>query len=192
MNFTKDQVITFLGGGLVVFVLEQVFRYFRRERRVLGYIVDTRTLVEKSDADLKITYKELEVERVYSHGITIKNIGNACLRDVPVFILPSAGKFFFAQVGSKPGIHCPQLKEGPGFAFTFNLLNPGDEIKVQLVVLDSKDSTIQVDARAEKLFVKDISNVKSVTQVLDLMVEGSSGFTWAFLKGIRLALSRID
>ncbi|WP_309384646.1 hypothetical protein [Cerasicoccus frondis] len=190
MNFEIKDVITFLGGGIVVFLLEQAIRFFRRERRILGYTVNTRTLVEKSDPDLKLEYKGMEVEKVYSHEVRIKNIGNACLKEVPVFIMPSPGKFFFAKIEAKPGIHCPKLEGEPGCAFEFNLLNPNDEIKVELVVLDSSDSKLKIDARSEHLKVREIADSLSVTQVLEVALEGSSGISWTAIKLASLMIKR--
>jgi hypothetical protein len=190
MPITQDQVLTFLGGGLVVFVLEQTFQYFGSEKRVLGYAVDSRVLVEKSHADLKISYKGMDVEKVLSHSVRIRNIGNASLKDFPVYIQSSGGKFYFANIASKPGIECKKIDTAPCFAFTVNLLNPGDEVTVDLTILDAPDISLVVDARAEKLRVKNISGSYSTADALDVVLESSSGIIWTFAKVMKLALKK--
>lgn len=190
MAITQDHVLTFLGGGLVVFILEESFRHFRREKRVLGYAVDSRILAERSHADLKISYKNMEVEKVLSHSIRLKNIGNACLKDFPVYIQGSGGKFYFANLASKPGIECKKIESAPCFAFTVNLLNPGDEVGVELTILDAPDTNLKIDARAENLRVKDISGAYSTVDVLDVMLESSSGITWTLAKVLKMSLKK--
>ncbi len=186
MNITLDQVLTFLGGGLVVFILEQIINYIRRERHVIGFIADSRVIAEKSDKDLKIEYKGLEIERLISHKVILKNIGNKCLKEVPFYLQGSGGGFFFAELAAKPGIHTKTIEGEPCFAFSVDLLNPGDEVTVTLTILDAADVKLTVDARAEHVRVKDISNARTVSQMLDVMAEGSTGLTWTSIKLLRL------
>lgn len=192
MSITQDQVLTFLGGGLVVFVLEKVFQHFGREKRILGYVVDSRVLAEKSHADLKMSYKGMDVEKVLSHSIKLKNVGNAALNNFPVYIQSSGGKFYFANLGaSKPGIECKKIDSASCFAFTVSLLNPGDEVSVELTILDAPDANLMIDARAEKLRVKNISGAYSTADVLDVMMEGSSGgIAWTAAKILQIAIKR--
>ncbi len=190
MQITGDQILTFLGGGLVVFVLEQMIHYFRKEKRVLGYIVDSRVLAEKSHADLKIEFKGMDVEKVLSHSIRLKNIGNAFLKDFPVFIQGSGGKFYFANISSKPGIECKVVDSAPCFAFTVSLLNPGDEVQVELTLLDAPDDKLTVDARAEHLHIKEISGAFSSGAVLDVLLESSTGLTWTMAKLLQVSLKK--
>lgn len=188
MNITLDQVLTFIGGGLVVFILEQVIQHFRREKRVLGYTLDSKVLIEKSHPDLKISYKGMDVSKVIFHSIVLRNVGNMCLKDFPVYIQGGGGKFYFAHTSAKAGIECKKIDSGPGFAFTVNLLNPEDEVKIELTLLDAVDERLVVDARAENLKIKNISSNFSSSEMLDVMIEGTSGVSWTLAKMLKLTL----
>jgi len=189
MAITQDQIFTFFGGGLVVFVLEQVFHHFQKEKRVLGYTIDTRVIAEKSHADLKITFKDMDVQKVLFHGICLKNIGNASIKDFPVFI-QADGKFYFAKIYAKPGIEFKKIENKNSLEFKVTLLNPGEEIKVDYTILDAPDEKIVVDARSELLRVKNITSAHSAADILDVMLEGSSGITWALIKLIKITLKK--
>jgi hypothetical protein len=188
MAISTDQVLTFLGGGLVVFLLEQLIAHFHRRRSVLGYIIDTRTLAERSDPDLKISYKGHDVDRVDSHRVTLKNVGNTALNNVPVFVVPASGRLLFYEIKASPGIHCPVLTEEPPLAFTFNLLNPGESIDIQVVVLNSPNPSMSIGARANHLRVRDLSNVTSVSTLLGVIADSSSGLTWSLTKVLQVIL----
>jgi len=191
MIITQDQVITFLGGGLLVFILEQMIKYFRREKRVLGYAVDSRVLAEKSHQDLKITFKGMDVEKVFSHNIILKNIGNSCLKEFAVFIIGTGGKYYFSNIlPSKPSIIWKRIEDPQHLAFTVSLLNPGEEVLIELVILDSLNKIITVDARAELLSVKNISGAYSMVDILDVIIESSTGITLSLAKVLQIVLKK--
>lgn len=68
------------------------------------------------------------------------------------------------------------------FAFECDLLNPKDTITVDFTLLDAEHTSISVDARSEKLVVKEVSREGTLRDVLDLTVANTSGLTWLALK----------
>lgn len=188
MPITQEQVLTFLGGGLFVFILDQAIQHHRRERRVLGYSADNRILAEKSHADLKISFKGLDVTKVLSHHIRLKNIGNTCLKNFTVYIHGAGGTYYFAHTSAKPGIECKKVDPAPCFAFEVNLLNAGEEIQVELTILNPADAALVVEARGENLRTKNISEARVAGEMLDAALESTSGLTWTIARLVKVFL----
>jgi hypothetical protein len=67
-----------------------------------------------------------------------------------------------------------------------DILNPSDEVTVTLTTIDPPDTKMAIHARAEHVIVKDISNVRNASQIVDVMLESSTGTTWTLFKMLRL------
>ena len=175
----------------MVFIAEQIASHLRRERKILGYTVDTQTIAEKSHADLKLQYKGIEVERVYLQKITLKNAGNVPIANFPVYIVPAPAKAVFTNItADKPGIHCDFIEgEGP-CTFKCDLLNPGDTVTVDLTLIDAEHIAVSVDARAEKLVVKEVSRERLLTTAVDVLAANTSGFLGISAKTGQFLLKR--
>jgi len=189
MSLTLEQVLTFLGGGLLVFVGEQIISHLRRTRKILSFTVETQTIAEKSHADLKLQYKGIEVERVYLQKITLRNAGNTAIASFPVYIQPPPAKgIFFSITTDKPGIHCDVLIEEGPCAFKCDLLNPGDTVTVDLTLIDAEHVATSVDARSENLVVKEIPKERLLTTALDIIAGNASGLLGLSAKTTSLLL----
>jgi hypothetical protein len=152
-------VIGALTGGLAAYLLSLIVQYLTREKKILGYSVTSRKIVERGHKDLEIKYRGQAIERLYSHQITARNIGNRALKDLPVCISCDGGELVEFELTSPEGADFQLIHEEGGQTLTINcdLLNRGEQFKVGLTAIDTSSHRVSVIARSENLKCKDIT-----------------------------------
>src|SRR5205809_5330701 len=88
MDFLRQNafIVGALSGSLAAYLLGLLVSYWRREKKWLGFSVTSRMIVEKGHPDLALTYKSRNIERLDSHAISVRNIGNRSLTKQPIRI----------------------------------------------------------------------------------------------------------
>ena len=91
--------------------------------------------------------------------VTLRNIGNRPLLDLPIRIIsPGGGEIVEHEVNAPQGAKFrSSLEESSQLLIECDLLNPGEEFSVGLTISDSANSRLDVTARAEYLEVKEAS-----------------------------------
>lgn len=172
-----------LTGSLATFIVGQAWAYLRREKRWLGYSIETRNVVEANSPQLQVLFNGTPVRRVDSHTIIARNIGNQPLKHIPIRVLAGTGAQILAHEAEPPeGASQNAVTSGGELEISFDLLNPGEAARVGLTVGDSKDGQVRVIARGEHLVVKEI-DTRSPTEAL-IAELGGAALSARLLKGV--------
>jgi hypothetical protein len=167
-----------LSGSLAAYLLGLLVTHLRREKKWLGYSKEMRTIVRKGHPHLSIKYDDVVIERLDSHSLVVRNIGNRPLSHLDVHFDCGAGsKILEREVKSPDGSSFGQNleKNDSSLTVTIDLLNPGESFSVGLTVSDSTVEEVKVVARAENLIVKEVKeNIFSTTGILDVLAETST------------------
>lgn len=183
--------VSFLGGGLVVFLLGQVIDYLRREKRWLGYDLSSRCIIQRDDPEIEIFYKKNPVHRAVLHSIRFKNFGNRPLKDVPIILHPPSGLSGYKAVASSDNlVKCEYFADPRGLGVKFDLLNPGEEALVAFTVFDCPDEKLQIAARQEGVVTKDISGRSRNERLFEIIFDTATSPTHAALNFLRFLLLR--
>jgi hypothetical protein len=151
-------IIGALTGGLAAYLLSLLVKYFTREKKVLGYSTTSRKIVERGHQDLEIKYRGQVIERLYSHQVIVRNVGNRALKDLPVRISCDGGKLVEFELTAPEGAEFPVTREDDqSLVVDCKLLNRGEHFEVGLTAIDTIASSISVVARAENLKCKEIT-----------------------------------
>lgn len=177
-EFLKDNtfIVGALSGSLASYLLGLLVSYLRREKRWLGYSIDSRNIVKAQDSRVSMKFENQDIRRLDSHTVLIRNIGNRAISNLPVRVLASEAAYFVEYdieppEGSSFQIQQPTPNE---INVTCDLLNPGEAATVGLTVADSSDDKLRVIARAEGLTVKKIGARSTTTELLDILLVSSS------------------
>lgn len=177
-EFLKENqfVVGALTGSLAVYLLGLLVSHLRREKRWLGYSVESRNIVKAGDSRISMKFENRDIRRLDSHTVVIRNIGNRPLANIPVRIVASEA----AEIVE----HDLDTPEGANFTANYpktsevvvgcDLLDPGEAAAVGLTVADSADGEIKVIARMEGLTVRRIGERSTTTELLGLLLESSS------------------
>ena len=84
-------IVGALTGAVGAFLLKLLVDHLQREKKWIGYSVNSRGIVERGNPNLAITYKNREINRLSSHSVLLRNIGNRPLKELPVRITLSSG-----------------------------------------------------------------------------------------------------
>jgi hypothetical protein len=92
-QFLKDNsfVAGALSGSLAAYLLGLLVSHLRREKRWLGYSIESRNIVKAGDSRISMKFENRDIRRLDSHTVIIRNIGNRPLAKVPVRIVASEG-----------------------------------------------------------------------------------------------------
>lgn len=175
LQFLKDYsfLIGALTGSVAAFFLNLFVNYIKRERKILGYSVVSRKIIEGGQKDLEIRYKEKPIKRLYSHQVTIRNVGNRALKDLPVKIKfddtfidpeltqPDGAEFTMTTTNDKEIIvSCDLLERNENFKIGFTSIveaeekEPKESSEYIRSILDTP--RITVIARVEDLECRDL------------------------------------
>jgi hypothetical protein len=177
-QFLKDNpfIVGALSGSLAAYLLGLLVSHLRREKRWLGYSIESRNIVKADDSRVSMKFENRDIRRLDSHSVLVRNIGNRPLANLPVRFVASDGSLIVE--------HDLELPDGANFQVlqsksneinvTCDLLNPGEAASVGLTVADSPDNELRVIARAEGLTVKRIDSRSTTTELLHLLLESSS------------------
>ena len=179
-QFLKDNqfIVGALSGSLASYLIGLLVSHLRREKRWLGYSIESRNIVKVGDSRISMRFESRDIRRLDSHTVIIRNIGNRPLSNVPVRIVAPDGAEvvdyeFETPDGAKFTENRPTASE---IVVSCDLLNPGEAAAVGLTVADSQDSDIKVLARVEGLTVRRIGERSTTTELLELLIESS--FIW--------------
>jgi len=180
-EFLKDNpfVIGALSGSVTAYLLGLLVSHLRREKRWLGYSIESRNIVRANDSRLSMTFEGRDVRRLDSHTVLVRNIGNHPLSNLPIRVVASDGAHIVEHDLEPPdGANFLVYQSTPNeLSVTCDLLNPGEAAAVGLTVADSSDDDLRVIARAEGLTVKRIDSRSSTSELLSLLLVGSSSVT---------------
>ena len=165
-------VIGALTGSLAAYLLGLVVSHFRREKRWLGYSVSSRNIVQRGHTKLAIKYDGKDIVRLDSHAITIRNIGNRPLVNLPIRIESiDGGGIVEHELRAPDGAACTATTDAPGrLIVNTDLLNPGEVVAVGVTIADSKEGEVKVVARGELLEVKEIGERADTAELLEVLM----------------------
>lgn len=190
-EFLKDNafVVGAFTGSLAAYLLGLLVSYWRREKRWLGFSVTSRMIVEKGHPDLSLRYKNRDIERLHSHAVAIRNIGNRPLTKQIVRVeLPRGGEIVSHELDKPRGADfTTSTLDNRTLVVDCDLLNPGEIFIVGLTVVDSPDGELAVTARGENLVCKQISETVNTEELLDVLAS-TSGVTRVALELSRALL----
>lgn len=172
LNFLKEYsfIIGALTGSVAAFFLNLLVNYVKRERKAIGYSIISRKIVESGHKDLEIRYKGQPIKRLYSHQVTVRNVGNRALKELPVRIKfqdtflepelsqPDGATFGMTVENNKEIIvNCDLLERGEKFQVGFTSFE-GLEQKLpdQYNLILKPTPSISVIARVENLECRDL------------------------------------
>lgn len=161
-----------LSGSLAAYLLGLLVSHLRREKRWLGYSVSSRNIVQQGHSKLSMLYDGKQIVRLDSHTVTIRNIGNRPLLQLPVQIHSQGGGTIAEHELHAPGgASCSAAHDGAEkIVVTTDLLNPGEVLTVGLTVADSTDGEVNVIARGEMLEVKRIGDRAGTDELLEALI----------------------
>lgn len=178
LNFLEKYpfVIGALTGSVAAYLLGLLVNYIRREKKILGYSIQSRKIVEIGHKDLTIHYKGQPIERLYSYQVLIRNVGNRALKELPVrikfesdfldpeLIQPDGAQFkIVIEKSNEIVVHCDLLERNESLKIGFTSI---DVVKNDTNI-DIKNSglrginapKISITARAENLQCKDLDTL---------------------------------
>lgn len=181
-------VVGALSGSLAAYLLGLVISHFRREKRWLGYQVASRNVVRSGHTKISVRYEGREVHRIDSHAITLRNIGNRPLTNLPVsLVLEGSGTIIEFEVNVPEGSNTTASLDGTTkVAVRVDLLNPGESIQVGLTIADGNEARVRVVARAELLELRELSSASDLLEFIQALA-----LSVPVLGSINLALSRV-
>jgi hypothetical protein len=168
-------IVGALTGSLATYLLQLLVGFFRREKRWLGYSVSSRNIVDRGHSKLEMRFtgggKQREVERLDSHAVLVRNIGNRPFSGLPVRVHSEKGSEILEHEVSGPQgaqITCT-LEQPHQLLVACDLLNPGEGFTVGLTVADASSSGLQISARSENLVLKLISEVATTKELVEVL-----------------------
>jgi len=170
-------VVGALSGSLAAYVLGLLIAHLRREKKWLGYSREMRTIVDKGHPHLSIKYNDNVIERLDSHTVLVRNIGNRPLSKLDLrFDCGGNSKILEREVQAPDGAAFDHRLGNNDSSVTVaaDLLNPGEFFTVGLTVADSTGEDIKVIARAENLILKEIKQSRFSGAVLDILADSSA------------------
>lgn len=170
-------VVGALSGSLAAYLLGLIVSYLRREKRWLGISITSRMIVERGHQDLTLVYKGRNIERLHSHGATIRNIGNKPLTKQLIRVeMLAPGEMVGYELNQPPGANFQTSTPSPrSLVVDCDLLNPGEAFRIGVTVVDSIEP-ITVTARGENLICKDIGDGISSDELLRLLLAATPFF----------------
>ena len=180
-------VVGALSGSLAAYLLGLLVSHLKREKKWLGYTVGSRNIVKRGHSSLSLKFQNSDIERLDSHVVVLRNIGNRPLVKLPVRIdCPGAKSIVEHEVKCPDGSEIQTTLEKPHLLVVdLDLLNPEEAIEVGLTVVDSSEAQVQVVARAENLLLKEMSPSLPTAQLIDILLS-SSGISRAVIDVVRL------
>ena len=197
MDFLRQNqyIVGLLSGSMATYLLGLLVSHLRREKKWLGFSVTSRMIVEKGHPDLALTYKGRSIERLHSHAISVRNIGNRALMKQPIrFEASDAGEIVGHEVERPVGAEFTAITpDAKTLIVDCDLLNPGEAFVVGLTVVDSPDGKVTATARGEGLVCKQLSESIGTEELLDVLA-GTSGVTkFAFeLSRVLIKMTRLN
>jgi hypothetical protein len=144
-------VVGALTGSLAAYLLGLLVSHFRREKRWLGFSIDSRNIVRAEHSDLSISFKGHPIAGLDSHTVLLRNVGNRPLTRIPVKIVADQTAMILEQK-----MRCPDGIDITGGAcggseilFGIDLLNQKETVRFDLTVSDSLTGELNMISRME-------------------------------------------
>lgn len=165
-------IVGALSGSLAAYLLGLLVSHYRREKRWLGYSVSSRNVVRSGPKKLSLTYDGQSIDRLDSHTVVFRNIGNRALKSLPVRIRPPAnGRVLDWELDAPPGAEFEAKLAGDGLIVTIDLLNPGEAFGLGFSVADAGSlEGVDVVARAEFLELRAIGDRADTGEFLEAVL----------------------
>jgi len=146
-------------GSLASYLLGLVVSHIRREKRWLGFSVVSRNIVHEGPKKLTLTYAGATINRLDSHTVSFRNIGNRPLKALPVKIeCKNGGCVLDYELSAPAGTEFGATSTSDCVFLTIDLLNPGEVFSVGLTIADANgNGGVMPIARAEYLELRDTS-----------------------------------
>ena len=165
-DFFKEHgfVVGALTGSLASYLLGLLVSHFRREKRLLGFAIDSRNIVRASHSDLSMAFKGQSINILDSHTVLLKNVGNRPLTNVPVRIVADQAALILEQTTKSPdGVSITaERQNGAEFSFVIDLLNQQETVIFGFTVSDSVTGKLKLISRMEGVQLVDL-NDKSIS-----------------------------
>lgn len=175
-QFFKDNqfILGALTGSLASYLLGLLVSYFRREKRWLGYSIESRNVLKADHPLVSIKFNERDIHRLDYHRVFLRNIGNRSLTNVPIrLVAPRGTTILEYEVRGPDGSHLSAIEEDPAtIVVSCDLLNPREVAAVAVTAADSSDSELRVIARAEGLVIKKIVGRSATIAMLKQVIAG--------------------
>jgi len=179
-------VVAALTGSLATYLLGLVVTHLRREKKWLGFSVSSRNSVKKGHTHLSMKYDSRDIQRLDSHAVLLRNIGNRPLTHLPIHIESKGGEIVEHEFIKPYGMAIESgFNSDSQLIVTCDLINPGEAITLGLTVADSEDGAVQVVARAENLHLKQIAESVNTEELLGALV-GYSNFARVTLEVLKV------
>lgn len=158
-------------GSLATFILGEIVKYYRREKKTLGYSISSRKIIERGDRDIEIRYKNQEINNIFSNQVTIRNIGNRALKDLPIKIGCDNGKILENELSSPEGANYTISNQDNDKSIIINcdLINKGESFHFGFTSINVESEKISVIARGENLTLKEISQDPKLKEILEVI-----------------------
>lgn len=165
-------VVGALSGSLAAYLLGLVVSYWRRDKRWLGFSLTSRNVVQAGPKKLALTYDGKSVQRLDSHTVLFRNIGNRPLGALPVKIqCTGGGTVLEHELAAPDGASFTSKAEADHITVNIDLLNPGETFSVGLTVADSSPTgSIKAIARAEFLELREIGEQANTIDLLEALL----------------------
>jgi hypothetical protein len=188
-QFLKENpfIVGALSGSLAAYLLGLLVSHLRREKRWIGYSIESRNIVKAQDSRVSMRFENRDIRRLDSHTVLVRNIGNRAVTGLPVRITATKNAHIVEHDLDPPDGASFQVQQvvPNEIIVTCDLLNPGEAAGVGLTIADSSDEELRVVARAEGLIVKKIDSRSTTTELLKLLLESS------FMPGLVVDLASV-
>lgn len=161
--------ICLVSGGLAGSLLMIVYNHYGREKRLLGYRTESVAIaLHQSNEHLKMQYRGIEVNALYSHRLTVKNVGNRTLEGVTVTV-KGEGPLIDLEATQLPPLETWKAINDVSnrtAAITLPMLKPNEKAGFSMLVMDS-DAPISVllrhpDVDLRRLAEADLMTVREL------------------------------
>jgi hypothetical protein len=165
-------IVGALSGSVAAYLLGLLVSHLRREKRWLGYSVSSRNVVQSGPKKLSLTYDGQTIERLDSHTVVFRNVGNRALKNLPIRISPPTnGRILDWELDAPAGAEFHAKPGNEGLVVTIDLLNPGEAFGIGFSVADANSlEGTQVIARAEFLELRAIGDRAETGELLEALL----------------------
>lgn len=187
--FQQNQfIVGALTGSLAAFLLGLGIEYYQREKKSLGYSIASRKIVDRGDKNLEIKYKDHLIDNFYSHQVTVRNIGNRALKDIPIRISCDRGIIVESELSTPVGSDYKKenIDNDRTILVNCDLINRGEAFLVGLTTMNTNSESISVAARSENLTLKEISQAAKLKEIIEILADQSF-----LMQIIRLTMFRL-
>lgn len=180
LDFLRENqfLVGALSGSLAAYLLGLFVNYLKRQKKWLGYAVESSVVIDANIPDASLVFKGKHATSVCTHQIIIKNIGNVALKNIPCNIaIKDPGKIIDFDYRAPPGLKFDILKENENsLNFEIALLNKAESIVIRITDVNNRDLSIEFLSRQEDMELKSIDNLIAMDVVSRIFLNKFVGF----------------